>query len=67
MKKTKNLVIIDDSKSENVSCDNLASYIAQNYVINTMMVKKVIGENWLDANSDQMKIDTTNIIKKIRK
>jgi pyruvate dehydrogenase E1 component beta subunit len=66
-KKTKNLVIIDDSKSENVSCDNLASYIAQNDVINTTIVKKVIGENWLDANSDEMKIDMNNIIKKIRK
>ena len=65
-KKTNNLVIIDDSKSENLSCDNLASYIAQNDVINTTIVKKVIDENWLGANSDQMEIDMANIIKKIR-
>ena len=67
VKKTKNLIIIDDSKSANFACDNLSSYIAQEIPTNTIIVKKQINENWLNTNSDQMELDYLNIIKQINK
>ena len=67
VKKTKNLIIIDDSKSANSACDNLSSYIAQEIPTNTIIVKKQINENWLNTSSDQMELDYLNIIKQINK
>ncbi len=66
VKKTKNLIIIDDSKSENLSCDNLSSYITHQISVNTIFVKKQIKENWLDTNSDEMKLNFSEIIGQIK-
>jgi hypothetical protein len=65
VKKTKNLIIIDDSKSANLSCDNLSSYITRQITTNTIIIKKQIKENWLNTNSDQMKLNFSGIINQI--
>ena len=60
------MCIRDSSKSENLSCDNLSSYITHQISVNTIFVKKQIKENWLDTNSDEMKLNFSEIIGQIK-
>ena len=66
-KKTKNLVIIDDSKSENLSCDNLAACALEQCALDNKIVirRKFLSNDWLFPNADQLSIDYSGIINKL--
>ena len=67
VKTTQNLVIIDDSKSENLSCDALVSHICEVCSLkNKIIIKKPITEDWLNPVHDQMEIDNTKIISSLK-
>ncbi len=59
VQKTKNLVVIDDSKSENLSCDNLLVAALQKCKMDhTIVVKRNIkGNEWLFPNPDELQIN----------
>lgn len=60
---TGKLVVIDDSKSENVSCDNLLVDVLQKYKLKKLViVKKVLGDNWLSPNADELSINYSDIV-----
>ena len=63
VQKTKNLVVIDDSKSENLSCDNLLVAALQNCrPEHTIVVKREIkGSEWLFPNLDELKVNYDDI------
>ena len=66
VKKTKNLIVIDDSKSQNVACDNLISQILiNNNLINVQIIRRSIDDNWLKPNLDNLEINISKIIKKL--
>ncbi len=67
VKKTKNLVVIDDSKSENLSCDNLLVAAYENCKMDhAIAVKRDIkGNDWLWPNLDELRIDYEEIAKKL--
>lgn len=65
--KTKCLVIIDDSKSANLACDNLAFRARQIRSISKVLVfKKQLGKNWLCPISDSMSIDYREVLRAIK-
>jgi pyruvate/2-oxoglutarate/acetoin dehydrogenase E1 component len=59
VKRTKNLVVLDDSKSENVSCDNLlVAALAACRMDHTLVVKRNMkGNGWLFPNPDELEVD----------
>ncbi len=65
LKKTKKLVIIDDSKSENLSCDNFLATALQKCKIDKHIVikREIKGNDWLFPNLDELQINYENIIK----
>lgn len=66
--KTHKLIIIDDSKSANLACDDLAFAASQIKAIKKIIVfKKPIGKNWLNPIPDQMSVDYEKIIKELKK
>lgn len=67
LEKTKKLVVIDDSKSENLSCDNLlVSALEKSRIDKHIIVKREIkGNEWLYPNEDTLKIDYDNIAHKL--
>ena len=69
VKKTKNLVIIDDSKSENLSCDNLLAAMLEKCKMDKHIVVKreIKGNDWLFPNLDELIIDYDSIVKKLIK
>lgn len=66
-KNTKNLIIIDDSKSENLSCDNLLARALEKCGLrNNIVVKRDFSSNnWLFPNSDKLNINYDDIIGRI--
>jgi len=67
VKITKNLVIIDDSKSKNLSCDTLISDISDVCSLKKKIIlKKTITEDWLNPVHDQMEIDNKKIINELK-
>lgn len=64
IKKTKNLIIIDDSKSENLSCDNFLATALQKAKIDKIIVVKreIKGNDWLFPNLDELQINYDKII-----
>ncbi len=68
-KKTKNLVVIDDSKSENLSCDNFLVAMLEKCKLNKKIIVKreINGNDWLFPNLDELEINYENIVKKLTK
>ena len=65
--KTRKLIIIDDSKSVNLACDNLAFVASQvNSGIKIIMIKRQLKDDWLNPVSDKMEINYAEIIKGLR-
>lgn len=66
-KNTKNLIIIDDSKSANLSCDNLLARALEKCSLkNNIVVKRDFSSNnWLFPNADQLNINYDDIIGRI--
>jgi len=69
VQKTKNLVVINDSKSENLSSDSLLVAALQNCKIDhTIVVKREMkGNEWLFPNPDELKINYDEIVKTLSK
>lgn len=68
VKKTKNLLVLDDSKSANLSCDNLLVHVLEKCQLNTtIVVKRKLPEDWLSPNSDELAVNYEGIIKKLKK
>lgn len=67
VKKTKNLVIIDDSKSENLSCDSFLVAVLEKCELNkTIIIKREIkGNEWLFPNLDELEINYEKIVKRL--
>lgn len=66
VKKTKKLVVIDDSKSMNLSCDNFINRVLDECEVrNKIIIKREFSENWLCPNSEELKIDYDKIIKEL--
>ncbi len=64
---TGNLIVIDDSKSENSSCDNFIMNVLEKCQIrNKIIVKREIkGNEWLYPNPDLLQIDYEAIVNKL--
>jgi len=59
---TKKIIIIDDSKSENLSCDNLINFLHDNCDnFKKIIIKRKIENNWVHPVSDEMVIDYEKI------
>lgn len=66
VKETKNLVLIDDSKSENLSCYSLMTDILNECSLNNnIIIKRDMTGDWLSPNLDNLEIDYKKIIDKI--
>ncbi len=64
VKKTKNLVVIDDSKSENMSYDNFLVNILEKCDLEKKVIVKrnIEGNDWLYPNPDLLEIDYNAIV-----
>jgi pyruvate/2-oxoglutarate/acetoin dehydrogenase E1 component len=63
---TKKLVIIDDSKSQNLSCDALVTDIHMGSDLKKkIIVKRTLLDDWLDPVSDKMEINKQSIINEL--
>ena len=64
--KTKRLVVIDDSKSKNLSCYNfLMDAYDKCQINNKIIIKKDFSKDWLSPNLDQLEINYDGIIDKL--
>jgi len=66
VKKTKNLIVIDDGKSENMSSDNfLLKAVGECELEKKIVLKRDMeGNGWLYPNPDLLEIDYESVIKK---
>jgi acetoin:2,6-dichlorophenolindophenol oxidoreductase subunit beta len=62
LRETKNLVILDDSKSENLLCHQFLIEAKKERLSKIIVVKKEMGQDWLSPISDILEIDYDNII-----
>ena len=66
LNKTKKLVVIDDSKSENLSCYNFLMDAYDKCQINSkIIIRKDFSKDWLSPNLDQLEINYDDIIDKL--
>ncbi len=64
VKDSKNLILIDDSKSQNLACHSLFFDIVQACTLSKKIIlKRKILDNWLNPVSDKMDIDHKEIIR----
>ena len=62
VRETKKIIIIDDSKSQNLVCENLINFLHDNCdVQKKIILKRKIQNNWLYPVSDEMFIDYQKI------
>lgn len=62
-KRTGNLVVIDDSKSENLACENLAFEALNGYRLRSVkIVKRSFSKDWLSPQRDDLSIEYDSII-----
>jgi len=67
VKKTKKLVVIDDSKSENLSCDNFINDVLNECKLEKkVIIKKLFSENWLWPNPDKLEINYDEIMNRLK-
>lgn len=66
---TKNIIVIDDSKSENLSCyDLLTNLLSECQVDNRLVIKREFQDSsWLWPNKDELIIDYEGVIERIAK
>ena len=66
-KKTKKLVVLDDSKSENLSYDNFLADVADECDLKSIIVvkRKFDDARWLYPNADELPVDYGAIVSKI--
>lgn len=63
VQRTKNLIVIDDSKSTNLSCDNLVSCVLKECTLqSSKVIKRQFDTNWLAPQKDDLAIDYKSII-----
>jgi len=66
VKDSKNLILIDDSKSQNLACNSLFFDIVQACTLNKKIIlKRKILNNWLNPVSDKMDIDYKEVIRQL--
>lgn len=65
VKKTGRLVVIDDSKSENLSCYSLLAEARALGLKKDILIKRQLGENWLNPVSDEMEIDYEGVVREV--
>jgi pyruvate dehydrogenase E1 component beta subunit len=66
VKCTQKLIIIDDSKSKNFSCDSLLVDIVQKCNINKKIIlKRNMNQNWLNPVSDKFEIDVKKVTREL--
>jgi len=59
---SKKLIVIDDSKSENVACNSLIEQIQNELILKKkIVIKRILSEDWVNPVSDIMIIDSENI------
>ena len=62
VRETKKIIIIDDSKSQNLACENLINFLHDNCDIQKKIIlKRKIENNWLCPISDEMVVDYQKI------
>jgi len=62
VKETKKIIIIDDSKSQNLACENLIVYLYDNCdSLKKIILKREIENNWVHPVSDEMVINYQKI------
>lgn len=65
--KTHKLIIIDDSKSTNLACDNLSLVAGRTKTINKIMtLTRSLGGDWLNPIADQMDINYKKVIQELK-
>lgn len=66
-KKTRNLIVLDDSKSENVSYDNFLLCATEKCDLKSKIVvrREFVDESWLYPNQDELIVNYDEIISKI--
>lgn len=68
VKKTKNLIVIDDSKSENLPAFSLIADVRHGTQLkNDIIVRRQMQDDWLHPVSDEMNVSYEEIIKKLKK
>jgi pyruvate dehydrogenase E1 component beta subunit len=66
VKKTGKLVVIDDSKSENLSCFSLlAEARAAGPLKKDIFIRRKLDDKWLNPVSDAMEIDCAEVAKEV--
>ena len=67
LRKSKKLVVIDDSKGENLSCYNfLMDALDKCQIDKKIIVKKNFSQDWFSVNSDQLEIDYEKIWQRLQ-
>jgi pyruvate/2-oxoglutarate/acetoin dehydrogenase E1 component len=65
--KTKKLVVMDDSKSGNVLCDKfLYQALDQCEITKKIVLQKKLSTQWFYPNSDELKINYTDIVQELK-
>lgn len=66
VRNTKNIIIIDDSKSENLSCNSLLNEaLVKCELKNHIVVKRDMSKDWLSPNHDELEINYERIISEV--
>ncbi len=64
---TKNLIVIDDSKSENLSCHPFINDVLNKCSLkNNILIKKDMSGDWLSPNPDILEINYEEIVNKLK-
>jgi len=64
IRQTQKLIVIDDSKSENVACDSLIASVAGT-IQKKLVIKRILSNDWLNPVSDKMEIDNDQILNEL--
>jgi pyruvate/2-oxoglutarate/acetoin dehydrogenase E1 component len=65
VKKTKKIVVVDDSKSAHVPADALLAELAGMPIEKKLVLKRHLGDDWLYPVSDVFEIDEERVIKEL--
>jgi acetoin:2,6-dichlorophenolindophenol oxidoreductase subunit beta len=65
VKRTKKLVVLDDSKSENLSCFSLLAEARALGLKKDIFIRRTLNDNWLNPVSDAMDIDYGAIVREL--
>ncbi len=65
VQRTKKLVVLDDSKSENLSCFSLLAEARALGLKKDIFIRRTLNDNWLNPVSDAMDIDYEAIVREL--